>query len=291
MRVRLPLALMLGSIALGCPGVPEAPCQVGVSEITPYLVQLRPTGSLPGQCPQGQQYQALTSSEYRPLGSTEPLTVVFQPPLSTVDPPSAAQAMGRFDTPGAPSSGVCTIATLTPAIDDSATPVNALVPVGAVTYAFSSMEVLSDAVHQATQFGAKVVVDFGIPGCSGLNFVAQAAFPVTPCLNDQICLPDPVPSEPWAPVGRGLGSGLPPDNRAFCNLDPALLDNAEVMAVLQGYPYFFPVGREAYEDPNDGSLHDVGVCFFSEPFPSLCPAGSTLSTSGPCVVGPGSNPH
>jgi hypothetical protein len=39
------------------------------------------------------------------------------------------------------------------------------------------------------------------------------------------------------------------------------------------------------------ALHDVGVCFLSEPFPSLCPAGSTLSTSGPCVVGPGSNPH
>jgi hypothetical protein len=86
------------------------------------------------------------------------------------------------------------------------------------------------------------------------------------------------------PAGRGRGSGLTPDYRAFCNLDPALLDNLAVASMLG-------VGREMYEDPNDGSLHDVGVCFLSEPYPSLCPPGSTLSTLGPCLVGPGSNPH
>jgi hypothetical protein len=228
---------------------------------------------------------------YRPLGSTDPVTVVFTPPLSTVAPPSAAQALGRFETFRTPASGVCTIDTLTPATDDAATPTNAPSPVGAVTYVFSDMLVLADSKHQGAQLQANLLVDYGIPGCNSLKYVAQAVYAITPCLNDSVCLPEPVATEPWAPAGRGLGSGLPPDNRAFCNMDPALLDNSEVMTVLQSRPYFIQVGREAYQDPNDASLHDVGICFYSEPFPSLCPSGSTLSTSGPCVVGPGSNPH
>ena len=280
----LRLVIVVGFIALGCPTLPEAPCQVGIPAVTPYLVQLRPLESLPEQCPQGQQYQVLTASMYRPPESSGPATVVFMPPLSTVEPPSAAQALGRFETFRAPASGVCRVDTLTPATDDAATPTNAPVPVGAVTYSLSDMLVLSDTAHQGTQFQANVVVDYGIPGCNSLKYVAQGVVPVTGCLNDSVCLPEVVATEPWAPAGRGIGSGLPLDNRAFCNLDPALLDNSEVTSLLG-------VGREAYEDPNDGSLHDVGVCFYSEPFPSLCPSGSTLSTSGPCVVGPGSNPH
>src|SRR5262249_31736517 len=94
----LPLVIALGPVTLGCSGLPDAPCQVGTAVVTPYLAQLRPVGSVPDQCPQGQQYQALTASVYRPLGSGDPATVVFTPPLSTVDPPSAAQALGRFET-------------------------------------------------------------------------------------------------------------------------------------------------------------------------------------------------
>ena len=91
------------------------------------------------------------------------------------------------------------------------------------------------------------------------------------------------------------GSAGAADNALAQNL--AILRNARnrtVKTVARELAMKFdgiPVGRDAYQDPNDGSLHDVGVCFFSEPYPSLCPAGSSLSTSGPCVVGPGSNPH
>jgi hypothetical protein len=159
------------------------------------------------------------------------------------------------------------------------------------------MQVLSDVKHQGSQLQATAMVDYGIPGCPALQYVAQAGYPITPCLDDLICLPIAVTNDVPPPAGRGLGSQLPLDNRAFCNLDPALLDNLEVTGLLSsglaGFDYALQspiaVGRGAYQDSS--GAHDVGVCFFSEPFPSLCPSGSTLSTSGPCVVGPGSNPH
>jgi hypothetical protein len=284
MRARLALTLTLGLLALGCEN-PTGPCQVGpIDYFSPYLMQLRPQGSFPAECPQGPQYQVLFASMYVKPGSPDPMSVVFQFPLSSVEPESGAQAQGKFTTLLPPSSGVCTIETLTPATDDAATPVNAPNPVAAITYAFSSMEVHSDAVHQGKELQARAVVDYGVPGCSGLEYVAQAVFPVTPCVNDSICLPDAVLTDEPPPGGRGFGSGLNPDYRVFCNLDPALLDNAEMTDLLG-------TGREAYEDPDDHSLHDVGVCFFSEPFPSLCPSGSTIGTSGPCALGPGSNPH
>ncbi|HSE46714.1 MAG TPA: hypothetical protein VLA89_15430 [Gemmatimonadales bacterium] len=255
-------------------------------EFSAYLVQLRPAGGFPSACPQGQQYQLLVASQYGDPRTDATTSVVFQFLGSTVNPPSGAQAAGEFTTLLAPTStGVCSIPTLTSATDDSATPVNASSAVGSTTYTFSEMEVLSDAAHRGRQFQARTVVDYGMPGCEALEYVAQAVFPITPCLNDSICLPEQVATDLPAPAGRGIGSQIPPDNRVFCNLDPALLDNPE-MASLLGY---FGAGRGAYEDA--AGLHDVGVCFFSEPFPSLCPAGSTLSTTGPCVVGPGSNPH
>ena len=276
----------------GCPGNPDAPCLVGRSdEPSVYLVQLRPQGDVPTGCPRGQQYQLLAPSQYGDPRTDAPTTVAFQFLGSTVDPPSGAQARGTFTTLLAPLPiGVCTIPTLTPATDDSATPVNAPTAVGSTTYTFSDMELLSDAAHRGRQFQARAVVDYGIPGCNALEYVAQAVLPTSVCLNDSICLPEQVATDLPAPAGRGLGSELAPDYRVFCNLDPALLDNQEVTSLLSDR-LSTPVGRDAYGDPNDGSLHDVGVCFFSEPFPSLCPPGSTLSTSGPCVVGPGSNPH
>ena len=101
---------------------------------------------------------------------------------------------------------------------------------------------------------------------------------MTPCLDDSVCLPDPVVTEVFAPAGRGGGSGLNRDYRSFCNLDPALLDNPEMASLLAHLS-----GREAYTD--DQGNHDVGICFLSEPFPSLCPPDSSLSITGPCVVG------
>lgn len=284
--IRLAGALLLPAL-VGCPALPEPPCLVGRSETSAYVVQLRPSGAVPAGCPQGQQYQMLAASQYATPAASDPNTVTFQPIGSSVDPPSGAQASGVFEsllTP--PGSDVCTITTFTPATDDGATPVEAPMPVGATTYVFSEMRVLSDAAHRGNQFQARATVDYGIAGCAGLTYVAQGVFPVTACLDDTICLPDPVATDVPPPAGRGLGSGLTRDYRAFCNKDPALLDNPEVGFILG----LFGAGRAAYTDP-DGNVHDVGVCFLAEPFPSLCPPGSTLSTTGPCIVGPGSNPH
>ena len=271
---------------VACSSLPEPPCLVSRSDTgSAYLVQLRPRGDLPAGCPQGQQYQVLIASLYPTFGKSDPPpAVAFQIIGSTVDPQTAAQATGRFTTfLTPPGSDVCTIPELTPAIDDRAKPVNAPNALGPTTYSFSEMKVLSDAAHRGNQFEASAVVDYGIPGCDGLQYVAQAVFPITPCLEDSICLPDPVPTDPIAPEGRGNGSQLSLDYRAFCNLDPALLDNPEMTEILG-------TGRGVYPGA-DGEMHDMGVCFLSEPFPSQCPSGSTLSTTGPCVVGPGSNPH
>ena len=283
------LVLVLGGVPLlllACAALSEPPCLIGLSDsFSPYLVQLRPAETIPAGCPQGQQYQVLWASMYPTYGKTDPPPeVAFQLAGSMVNPPSGAQATGRFSTFFTPpGSNVCTIPELTSATDDSVTPVNAESDAGLTTYTFSQMKVLSDALHQGGQFEATAIVDYGIPGCPALHYVAQAVFPITPCLDDSICLPSPVPNDPLPPAGRGLGSLLPADNRAFCDLDPALLDNMEISSILG-------TGRGAYPDA-DGGVHDMGVCFFYDPFPSLCPAGSTLSTTGPYVVGPGSNPH
>jgi hypothetical protein len=74
--------------------------------------------------------------------------------------------------------------------------------------------------------------DYAIPGCTALEYLAQGVYPMTPCVDDSICLPDPVVTEVIAPAGRGGGSGLSRDYRAFCNVDPALLDNAEMASLL-----------------------------------------------------------
>jgi hypothetical protein len=122
--------------------------------------------------------------------SDPPPSVTFQLAGSAVAPPSGAQATGRFTTYlTPPGSDVCTVPELSPAIDDGATPVNAPTAVGRTTYTFSEMNVLSDAAHRGNQFEANAVVDYGIPGCAGLQYVAQAVFPMTPCLDDSICLP------------------------------------------------------------------------------------------------------
>ena len=292
MSGRLPSGLLLAAVFLGCETLPEAPCAVGLSDFgAGYLLQLRPQGTVPSGCPQGQQYQFLVASQYFELGTDAPNSVVFQFLGSSI-PDGGSQALGKFTTLlTPPSSKVCTVETLTPATDDNTTPVNSPQETISTTYRFSDMQVLSDVAHGGNQFQAKATVDYGIPGCTSLEFVAQAVFPTRDCLNDSVCLPEQIATDIAPPAGRGLGSGLSPDYRAFCNLDPALLDNPEVTSLLAGFPFFLSVGRDAYQDPKDGSLHDVGICFLSEPFPSLCPPGSTLSTSGPCVVGPGTNPH
>jgi len=294
MSTRLEILVCLALLA-GCPGNPDPPCLVGRSdEFSGYLVQMRPKGTFAADCPQGQQYQVLTASQYGVPQADAPTQVTFAllgaylPFLSgsTMDPPTDAQASGTFETFLAPADGTCRVPTLTPATDDQAKPVNAPTAIGPVTYTFSEMQVLGDAPHRGRQFQARVMVDYGISDCNALEYVAQGVFPITPCLNDSICLPEQVATDLPAPAGRGLGSQIAPDQRVFCNLDPALLDNKEMKSLLG----FFGAGRGAYTDEND-EAHDVGVCFFSEPYPSLCPAGSSLSTSGPCVVGPGSNPH
>jgi hypothetical protein len=284
------LAVGLIVLVAGCASQPDAACLIGLSESGAYLLQLRPNGPFPSQCPQGTQYQMVFAQRYAAYLSESPATIVFF--LAGSSPVAAAEASGEFTSfRVAPPSDVCTIPQMTPALDDRATPVNAATPVGPTTYTFSDVRVLSDAEHRGNQFEARALVDYGIPGCGSLEYVAQGVYPMTPCRNDSVCLPDPVGTEVAAPAGRGNGSQLNRDYRSFCNLDPALLDNPELASPpgpeedsLSG------AGRDKHTD-DQGNLYDVGICFLSEPFPSLCPPGSTLSTTGPCVYGPGSNPH
>lgn len=282
-------------LVAGCASQPDAACLIGLSEFSAaYLVQLRPQGPFPSQCPQGTQYQMVFAQRYAAYLSESPATVVFFLAGSGVTPLAEAEASGTFTSFRiSPPSDVCTIAGMTPAVDDRATPVDAGTPVGPTTYTFSEVRVLSDAAHRGNQFEARAVVDYGIPGCGSLEYVAQGVYPMTPCLDDWVCLPDPVVTAVGAPAGRGYGSGLNRDYRSFCNLDPALLDNPELSSPLgPKRPSRSGAGRAAYPDPDHPeTLRDVGICFLAEPFPSLCPPGSSLSDTGPCVVGPGSNPH
>ena len=278
-------------LAVACAGQPDAPCIIGASDafdpFSTYLVQLRPAAAFPAQCPQGAQYQLVLAQRYAKYRAEEPATVVFQLAGSTADP-SNAQASGTFTSFRiVPPSNVCVIPQMTAATDDNATPVHGPGLVAQTTYSFSDVQVLSDTAHLGNQFQARALVNYQVPGCPELEYVAQGVFPLTPCIDDTICLPEAIATAIPFPGGRGFGSQLSPDYRAYCNLDPALFDNEEVATWLLDH---VGAGRDAYEDPQ-GSLHDVEFCFLSEPFPSLCPAGSSLEQTGTCVVGPGSNPH
>src|SRR5262249_16075538 len=189
MNRRLPFWLPVAAICLGCETLPEAPCSLALAELgMSYLVQLRPQETLPSVCPQGQQYQVMVASQYFELGTDAPSRVVFQP-LGSGVPDGGSQALGEFTTLRTPpSSDVCTVETLTPATDDSATPLNSSQDLVPTTYRFSEMQVLSDAAHSGNQFQAKATVDYDIPGCTGLKFEAQGVSPTRTCLNDLICL-------------------------------------------------------------------------------------------------------
>jgi len=271
-------------LVAACAGQPDSPCVI--RNFSNYLVQLRPGAPLPAECPQGTQYQLILAQRYARYRAEDPATVLFQLAGSVVDLPSQAQASGTFTSFRiVPPSNVCVIPQMTPATDDSATPLEGPEPV-VTTYTFSDVQVLSDTAHQGNQFQARALVNYELPGCTEAAYVAQGVFPLTPCVDDTICLPEAIVTDIPFPDGRGLGSQLSLDYRAFCNLDPALLDNEELKPLLEE----FGAGRGLSADAQGNPL-DVGICFLSEPFPSLCPAGSTLSEKGPCVVGPGSNPH
>jgi hypothetical protein len=267
-------------LVAACAGQPDSPCVIRDSSI--YLVQLRPGTPLPAECPQGTQYQLILAQRFARYRAEDPATVLFQPLGSTVAPSSLAQASGTFTSFRiVPPSNVCVIPQMTPAMDDSATPLEGPEPV-VTTYTFSDVQVLSDTAHQGNQFQARALVNYELPGCTETEYVAQGVFPLTLCIDDKICLPEAIATAIPSPEGRGLGSQLSLDYRAFCNQDPALLGNKELKDL--------GIWPEEYLDAR-GDPQGIGICFLSEPFPSLCPAGSTLSETGPCVVGPGSNPH
>src|SRR5262249_28070427 len=142
-----------------------------------------------------------------------------------------ADAVGQFGTFRMVSAdNACSIGSMSPAVDDSVTPVNAVAPPGSTTYTLSEVKVLSDAAHRGNELEGRALVDYAIPGCPVIEYVAQGIFPLIGCGADADCLPE--------------STGLFPDLRTFCNLDPALLDNVELVDLL---------GGEA-----------TGLCFFSE---------------------------
>src|SRR4029077_4591904 len=102
----------------------------------------------------------------------DPATVVFQLAGSFVDPPSeAARASGTFTSYRiVPPSNVCLIPQMTPATDDSATPVQAPGPVTETIYGFSDVQVLSDTAHQGNQFQARALVNYELPGCAEAEY-------------------------------------------------------------------------------------------------------------------------
>ncbi len=275
-------ALLL--IAVACAGQPDAPCLIGASDAfdprSTYLVQLRPAAPFPAECPQGAQYQLILAQRYAKYHSEDPATVVFQLAGSTVDP-SRAQASGTFTSFRiVPPSNVCVIPAMTSATDDSVTPVGAPGPVAETTYSFSDAQVLSDTAHLGNQFQARALVNYGVPGCLEVEYVAQGVFPLTPCIDDSICLPEAVATDIPFPGGRGLGSQLSPDYRAYCNLDPALFDNAEVASWLFDQ---VGAGRGAYID-EQGNPEDVGSLLslrtVPEPLPSRFQARPDRSLRG-----------
>jgi len=120
-----------------------------------------------------------------------------------------------------------------------------------VKYEYSNLSFIEDAATQGMAFKGDVKVTDGCT--SEFSFVALGWAYFTECSTGADCIPIPDPS-----AGRFVGAPYSPTIQTKCDKSP------EVVNTLTGDP-------------------DLGVCFFANPYPSLCPEGS-LAGDANCPI-------
>jgi len=123
---------------------------------------------------------------------------------------------------------------------------------GSTKFQFSNVSFIEDASTQGMAMQGDVTITAG--GCSSdFTFEALGWAYFTECASGADCIPIPDPS-----AGRFVGAPYSPTIQTKCDKSP------EVVNSLTGDP-------------------DLGVCFFANPYPSLCPEGS-LAGDANCPI-------
>lgn len=235
--LRLTLCASLALLA-GCQSAANAPCLIQRPPLGGYTMKFTLEGTPPAGC------QALLppifGDNWRLDGYSDSAVYMKSDlmlyPQDGGDPDPAHAVLGKGTLSAEPVNGLCSIPDVTQMRSDTD-------PLGTgeaeLAYHAHDMSFLSGARYQGSTFEAKVDVTIG--ACNA-TYSVQALTPSQTggtCVTDVDCNPFSDPAN-----GRPLGSGINPDYAVACTKE------AWVTTYLTGDP-------------------DVGICFFTKPFPGL----------------------
>jgi hypothetical protein len=247
----LKLFLTLGAAAslTACStSIRENPCLIWLADNGPYILKYtakNPSDGCATTAYFGGSYDLVNAQIYpQPDKSTLallPLNVVDAVGEDGMRDPAIKVATGVFDNSGNATDDVCTVPTLSPAASSD----------GSVKYEFSNLSFIEDGATQGMAFKGDVKITADVLGActSELSFEALAWPYYSTCTQASDCIPIPDPSQ-----GRYVGFPLAPTIQTTCDKSQAAQDSLGLGA-------------------------DEGVCFFANPYPSLCPDGSLAGDS------------
>jgi len=228
------LAAVLASLA-GCQSAAPAPCLIQRPSLGGYTMKLTLQGTPPAGCEA--ILPPIFGDNWRLDGYSD--RAIYMKSDLIPWPPEGGNpnlpVLGKGTLSEEPVDGICTI----PDATEMETDVDPL-GIGQPTLAYHAhdMRFLSGARYQGAEFEATVEVTLG--SCTG-TYQAQALTPTQTggtCLSDEDCNPfgDPAAGRP--------PSGINPDFAVACTKEAWAVD------YLTGDP-------------------DIGICFFTQPFPGL----------------------
>jgi hypothetical protein len=228
------LAAVLASLA-GCQSAAPAPCLIQRPSLGGYTMKLTLQGTPPAGCEA--ILPPIFGDNWRLDGYSD--RAIYMKSDLIPWPPEGGNpnlpVLGKGTLSEEPVNGICTI----PDVTEMETDVDPL-GIGQPTLAYHAhdMRFLSGARYQGAEFEATVEVTLG--SCTG-TYQAQALTPTQTggtCLSDEDCNPfgDPAAGRP--------PSGINPDFAVACTKEAWAVD------YLTGDP-------------------DIGICFFTQPFPGL----------------------
>ena len=228
------LAALLASLA-GCQSAAPAPCLIQRPSLGGYTMKLTLQGTAPSGCET--ILPPIFGDNWRLDGYTD--RAVYMKSDLIPWPPEGGNpnlpVLGMGTLSEEPVDGICTI----PDVTEMETDVDPL-GIGQPTLAYHAhdMRFLSGARYQGAEFEATVEVTLG--SCTG-TYQVQA---LTPTQTGGTCVTD-VDCDPFGdPTAGRPASGINPDFAVACTKDAWAVD------YLTGDP-------------------DVGICFFTQPFPGL----------------------
>jgi hypothetical protein len=282
----------LAALAVGCDNPTDVPsCLVGRgSWVLKYTQQgtpgSGPCDNRPGDIVKIEKFQAFPQpGQSVPIPSLAIKPRVLRSTAATVPPPDATVdqrtdlAFGAFSSVRA-QNNLCTVPTLVPAHAVATSGSAGNLKTHDVEYAFSNVTFLDDPAHAGTQLSADLtltvdtscVASYKVEGLYSINYgLLQYVIGVgnAPCITDSDCSAFPQPVTDPAIALNPSGSGIAPDYAVHCDVPLGQFLHVGPLADVYGIGI---LGDQMTDSA--GNVHDVGACFLSKPFPSLCDGDS-----------------